>query len=160
MKFVKLIKPSIIWQSLLITLLISIAISTAIAIIKNEYFKDNIALFITLVIVNCAALYFITFYFRIKLIFMIDNNAIYYKLYPWHKRFRVINSKDVTIIHPVYYSNYIHIGIGFKNTTHYILGNGYCLYIKTKDLNDYLLSTGLEKDELVEVLNKYGYKVS
>ncbi|MGE9516486.1 MAG: hypothetical protein ACQPRJ_05335 [Solitalea-like symbiont of Acarus siro] len=91
---------------------------------------------------------------------MIDNNAIYYKLYPWHKSFRVINSKDVAIIYPVYYSNYIHIGIGFKNTTHYILGNGYCLYIKTKDLNDYLLSTGLEKDELIEVLNKYGYQVS
>ncbi|MGE9516485.1 MAG: hypothetical protein ACQPRJ_05340 [Solitalea-like symbiont of Acarus siro] len=87
----------------------------------------------------------------------ITKDAIVYQFIPWQKRAKIINKTDIKHLEIVK-SNIPRIGPSIQATNHYVIVTGYSLYIRDSN-SDYLLSTGLEKDEVLQVLNKYGYEV-
>ncbi|MGE9516487.1 MAG: hypothetical protein ACQPRJ_05330 [Solitalea-like symbiont of Acarus siro] len=165
--FYKVVEPDGLLKFIFASVLISCAgslVFTTIQLIfidKLHYIESYLwKILITsgLILGFLSSLYGTYFIIKLKLILKINSVSIFYKPEPIHKKFKILN-KD--LIDNIQISgSHFHIGIGATGTRDYAIGNGNCITIHTTRGKKYLLSTGLDKDKLLEVLNKYGYKIS
>lgn len=165
--FYKVVEPDSLLKFILVSVLISCAGSLVfttvqlIAIDKLHYIESYLwKMLITsgLILGFLSSMYGIYFILKLKLILKINSVSTFYKLEPIHKKFKILNKDSIDNIQIS--GSRFHIGVYATGTRDYAIGNGNCLKIHTTQGKKYLLSTGLDKDKLLEVLNKYGYKVS
>ncbi|MGE9516338.1 MAG: hypothetical protein ACQPRJ_02845 [Solitalea-like symbiont of Acarus siro] len=154
----KTIRPSTFLQISILALLTGLFIYTTSVNLKTltgdiqAIFTFN---YILIILCNLLLLYLIYFVLQIRLIIRVSDLVISYKLKPWHIKFRKIKKTDIKSIKIM--GIYFHIGTILTSNINYAIGNGYCLNIENIDGQRYLLSTGLNKSELLELLIKYGY---
>lgn len=118
---------------------------------------DKTVLYIILGIFSALLIFTVYTVLVATLKLKITDDAIAYQFIPWQKQAKIINKTDIKHLE-IRKSNLLRIGAGLQATNHYVLVKGYSLYIRDEN-SDYLLSTGLEKERLIQVLKKYGYEV-
>lgn len=155
----KTIKPSLVVTAIILVVLLPILFNTTYDNINSYETTTNTSTidskYILDITINILLFLLVLFIITIRLNIKINKDCIQYRMRPWHKKFRTINKNDIQYISIE--GKYFHVGIGITGTIDYAIGNGNCIKIQTIYGRKYLLSTGLKKDELIQLLHQYGY---